>query len=59
MIMDHIADAHDWHLWGEGHGSVSIPLPVILYTQNKGITVFSSSRFEVDRQNLNSYNFSL
>ena len=46
MIMDHIADAHDWHLWGEGHGSVSIPLPVILYTQNKGITVFSSSRFE-------------
>jgi F-type H+-transporting ATPase subunit a len=46
MIMDHIADAHDWHLWGEGHGSVSIPLPVILYTESKGITVFSSSRFE-------------
>jgi len=37
MIMDHIADAHDWHLWGEGHGSVSIPLPVILYyKRNKG-----------------------
>jgi F-type H+-transporting ATPase subunit a len=41
MIMDHIADAHDWHLWGEGHGSVSIPLPVILY-----ITFFSSAHFE-------------
>lgn len=46
MIMEHIADAHDWHMWGEGHDAVSIPLPVILYTQSKGITVFSSSRFE-------------
>lgn len=46
MIMDHVADAHDWHLWGEGHESVVIPLPVILYTKSKGITTFSSSRFE-------------
>ncbi len=46
MIMDHIADAHDWHLWGEGHNSVSISLPVIIYTKSKGITLFSSSRFE-------------
>ena len=46
MIMDHIADAHDWHLWGEGHNSVSISLPVIVYTKSKGISLFSSSRFE-------------
>lgn len=46
MIMDHIADSHDWHLWGEGHESVSIPLPVIIYTKSKGLTVFSSARFE-------------
>jgi F-type H+-transporting ATPase subunit a len=46
MIMEHIADAHDWHLWGEGHESVSISLPVILYTESKGITLFSSARFE-------------
>ena len=46
MIMEHIADAHDWHMWGEGHDAVSIPLPVILYTESKGITVFSSARFE-------------
>jgi F-type H+-transporting ATPase subunit a len=44
--MDHIADSHDWHLWGEGHESVSIPLPVIIYTKSKGLTVFSSARFE-------------
>ena len=46
MIMEHIADAHDWHLWGEGHESLSIPLPVIIYTKSKSITLFSSARFE-------------
>lgn len=45
MIMEHIADAHDWHLWGEGHHAVSIPLPVILYS-DKGLDVFLSSKFE-------------
>ncbi len=46
MILEHIADAHDWHLWGEGHNTVSISLPVIIYTSSKGITIFSSSKFE-------------
>jgi len=46
MILEHIADAHDWHLWGEGHDAVSISLPVIIYTSSKGISFFSSSKFE-------------
>ncbi len=46
MIMEHIADAHSWHLWGEGHDAVAIPLPVIVYTKSKGVTIFSSSKFE-------------
>lgn len=44
MIMEHILDAHDWHLWGEHHSAVSIPLPIILYT-DKGLDVFMSSAF--------------
>jgi F-type H+-transporting ATPase subunit a len=39
-IMEHVADAHDWHLWGH----TSIHLPVILYT-NKGLDFFSSGKF--------------
>ena len=39
VIMHHIADAHEWHFWGEGDNSVSIPLPVILWTDN-GFTFF-------------------
>ena len=40
VIMEHIADGHDWHLWGH----TSIHLPVILYT-DKGIEMFSSGKF--------------
>lgn len=45
MITDHITDAHDWHLWGEGDHSVSIPLPVIIYSGESGLHVFMSSAF--------------
>ncbi len=41
VIMEHIADAHDWHLWGH----TSIHLPVIVYT-NKGFEFFSSGKFD-------------
>ncbi len=46
MILDHVSDAHDWHLWGEGDHSVSIPLPVILYTSSQGLSIFLSSNFQ-------------
>ncbi len=45
MITEHISDAHDWHLWGEGDKSVSIPLPVIVYSSDFGWKVFMSSAF--------------
>ncbi|MBP7262505.1 MAG: F0F1 ATP synthase subunit A, partial [Bacteroidia bacterium] len=35
VIMEHIKDAHDWHLWGH----TSVHLPVILYT-DKGMEFF-------------------
>lgn len=41
MIMEHVSDAHDWHLWGH----TAIPLPVIIKT-DKGFDFFSSSKFE-------------
>lgn len=45
MIMEHISDSHEWHLWGKGSSSVSIPLPIILYHEGKGLVVFMSSNF--------------
>ena len=40
QILHHIADSYEWHLWG----NVSIPLPVILYTEGN-LDVFMSSKF--------------
>lgn len=46
VAFEHILDSHSWHLWGEGHDAVAIPLPVIIYSNTKGLVIFSSSRFE-------------
>jgi F-type H+-transporting ATPase subunit a len=43
FIMEHIADAHEWHLFTKKNGeSVAIYLPVILYSGEKGLDMFSS-----------------
>jgi F-type H+-transporting ATPase subunit a len=45
LIIEHVADNHSWHILGEGHNSVSLPLPVIVYNKDRGFTCFSSSHF--------------
>ena len=45
----HVLDAHSIHLWGEDHGAVSVPLPVILWTE-KGLVTFMSSEFHHDHK---------
>ena len=47
VIMDHIADSHGFHVMGEGESAISVPLPVILWTNN-GMVTFSSSEFHHD-----------
>ncbi len=43
FILDHVADSHEWHLYTKQNGeSVAIYLPVILYTREKGLNIFSS-----------------
>ena len=46
FIFDHIADAYDWHLFDIDGRHYSVPLPVILYTREKGLNVFFSHRFD-------------
>lgn len=45
IIMDHIKDAHEFHFFTAGDFHATIPLPVILYSPEKGLSIFSSSRF--------------
>ncbi len=46
VILGHVKDAHDWHLFSMGETHVTLPLPVIIYNTVRGTSVFSSSKFE-------------
>lgn len=54
-IMHHISDAHEWHLWDGHYGT--IPLPVILYSDSKGMVVFLSSKFEHGHASYMGYSY--
>lgn len=45
LILDHLADAYDWHITTIGEKHISIPLPVIVKGQESGWHIFSSSKF--------------
>ena len=45
IIMDHIKDAHEFHFFTAGSFHATIPLPIILYAPDKGMSLFSSARF--------------
>ncbi len=45
FVMEHVSDAFEWHILTYGHTHVSIPLPIILYSENSGLNVFLSSKF--------------
>lgn len=55
VAFEHILDSHSWHLWGEGHDAVALPLPVIIYSSTKGLQVFSSAKFEHGHASYNGY----
>jgi F-type H+-transporting ATPase subunit a len=51
FILDHIADSHEWHILTKKNGeSVAIYLPVILYSKEKGLDIFSSKKLSHDHE---------
>ncbi|MBC6490911.1 F0F1 ATP synthase subunit A [Flavihumibacter stibioxidans] len=54
-ILHHIADAHEWHFFTFGHTHVTLPLPVILYSPERGLSIFSSGHFHHGEQAYNGY----
>ena len=42
MIIEHVSDAHSWHI----AGNFSISLPIILYSKDRGLMIFSSSKLK-------------
>lgn len=54
VIMNHVKDDHVWHFW-EGHGG-TIFLPVIVYSAERGLEVFSSRNLFDEHHNHVAYN---
>lgn len=54
MILHHISDAHEWHFWDGPFGTLY--LPIIAYSGDKGLDVFSSSNFYDENHQAKSYN---
>ncbi|HZB11577.1 MAG TPA: F0F1 ATP synthase subunit A [Chryseolinea sp.] len=53
LIIHHVLDDHVWHLWDHGG---TIYLPVIVYSSEKGLDVFSSRNFYDEHHNIVEYN---
>ncbi len=45
FIFDHILDAYEWHILSYDDFHLSIPLPVIIYSDTKGLNVFMFRKF--------------
>lgn len=60
VIFGHIMDAHEFHFFSykgndEKLHHATIPLPVILYSKQRGFTSFMSSRFQHGESDFNGY----
>ena len=60
IIFGHVLNNHDFHIIDIVHddGSkhpISIPLPVILYSKQRGLTAFMSSKFHHGEENYDNY----
>src|SRR5688500_16432635 len=54
VIIHHVLDDHIWHLFDGHYGTIY--LPVIVYSSEKGLDVFSSHNFYDEHHNTVAYN---
>jgi len=45
LIVNHIIDSHEWHIAGH----IALPLPIIVYSSQRGLNVFLSSKIEEEQ----------
>ena len=49
IVMGHMADAYEWHIFSYGNVHVTIPLPVIVYSSESGWNVFLSNKLNDEK----------
>lgn len=59
FVIEHVSDAFEWHILTVGQTHVSVPLPIILYSSNKGWNIFMSSHFHHGHETYNGFRIEL
>lgn len=59
ILMEHILDNHEFHIADYNGHPISIPLPVILYSPQRGFSAFMSSNFHHGHEDYNGYRITL
>jgi len=57
FIFDHILDAYEWHILSYDDFHLSIPLPVIIYSDTKGLNVFMFNKFHHGHEDYKGFRF--
>ena len=55
FVIEHVSDAFEWHIATFGETEISIPLPIILHSSDKGWNFFMSSRFHHGHETYNGF----
>ncbi len=55
ILFSHIEDDYGWHITTIGEKEITLPLPVILYSKDKGWSIFSSSKLASEQGSYNGY----
>jgi F-type H+-transporting ATPase subunit a len=55
FIFEHIGDSYEWHIVSVGQTHIAIPLPIILYSKQKGLNIFFSNKFHHGKANYNGF----
>ncbi len=59
FIFDHILDSYDWHILSYNDFHLSIPLPVIIYSESKGLNVFMFNKFHHGHSDYKGFRYEL
>ncbi len=55
LIIEHVSDAYEWHITEIAGKHISIPLLVVLYSQEKGLVTFMSNKLHNDQHQYNGF----
>ena len=55
FVIEHVSDAFEWHIATFGETEISVPLPIILYSSDKGWNFFMSSKFHHGHETYNGF----